>query len=97
MATKHSTVFQCIPLTTKLNKPKLPTHVRINSGNLKEESIALVEQEELVDIFDIKYKIGELSEDDMDEIEYAILIQRDMTMNKRLLNRLMRSNHYNFA
>lgn len=87
-ATKYSTVFQCVPITTELKRLDLPVHILLKSGTLKKESMALVELEDLVDTCDFREKIGEVSEEDMDEIDFAIIIQRGMNMN-RLLNRLI--------
>lgn len=77
-ATKHSPVFQCVPLTTVIKKTELPTHVILTSGNLEKKTMALVEQTGLINSSDLKEKIGNISIRDMIEIEDAIAVQFGM-------------------
>lgn len=97
LAVKHATVFHCIPITTQIKRLDLPVHVELHSGGLEKKSMALVESEDQVDVCDIKYKIGRLSQEDMDEIDFAMMVQKGLNRNTRLLNRLMRYNNYQFA
>lgn len=75
-ATKYSPVFQFIPVTREFKKTNLPVHVLLSSDCFPEESMALVEQEGCIDKHRLRAKIGTISEEDMFEIDKAILIQR---------------------
>jgi mRNA interferase MazF len=80
-ALKYSPVIQYIPITTKLNKTKLPVHVNLDTDFLK-PSIALVEQEGCIDKTRLMEKVGRLSEKDMRKIDIAILEQRGIDPKK---------------
>ena len=43
-ANVHSPVITAVPLTTKLNKNRLPTHVLLQEQGLEQSSLALCEQ-----------------------------------------------------
>lgn len=86
---EHSTLFRCIPITSKLKKLYMPTHVVLTSGELREQSMALVEAEEPIDERDIKNKIGELSQEDMNKIDAAICISEGLHENPYVLEFLI--------
>ena len=78
MNNKYSSVLTVIPLTSKMSKRPLPTHVELNSGNtpcLKFKSIALCEQIITLPKDSIEYVIGNVSEEIMSKINYAIMVQ----------------------
>lgn len=85
MALKHSPVIQYIPITSKLNKNKIPVHVDLNTDFLR-PSVALVEQEGCIDKDRLLEKVGHLSEDDMFKIDMAILMQRGINPNELIRN-----------
>ena len=85
MALKHSPVIQYIPITTKLNKNKIPVHVDLNTDFLR-PSVALVEQEGCIDKDRLLEKVGHLSESDMFEIDMAILRQRGINPKELIRN-----------
>lgn len=72
---KHCSRVQYIPLTSKVNKTKLPTHVSLKSTKLERESIALCECIDAIDVSFIKEKIGVVSPSDMRNIDIGIAIQ----------------------
>lgn len=98
---EHSTLFRCIPVTSKLKKLYMPPHVKLTSGGLREESMALVEAEEPIDICDIKNKIGKLSDEDLNKIDLAILISEGLHENpyvlEFLINYTNQNTRYNYA
>ena len=78
MNNKYSSVLTVIPLTSKMSKRPLPTHVELNSENtpcLKFKSIALCEQIITLPKDSIEYVIGNVSEEIMSKINYAIMVQ----------------------
>ena len=78
MNNKYSSVLTVIPLTSKMSKRPLPTHVELNSENtpcLKCKSIALCEQIITLPKDSINYVIGNVSEEIMSKINYAIMVQ----------------------
>lgn len=78
MNNKYSSVLTVIPLTSKMSKRPLPTHVELNSENtpcLKFKSIALCEQIITLPKDSIDYVIGNVSEEIMSKINYAIMVQ----------------------
>jgi mRNA interferase MazF len=76
---KFSTVVTVIPLTSNLNKCKLPTHVKIGLGSgLKNESVALCEQQQSLDKSRLMYLVGECNEFTMRKVNKAIMTQLDI-------------------
>lgn len=67
---KFSPVVMICPITSKV-KRKLPIHVELN---LKEESIALIEQTRVVDKFRLMYKLGEATPEDIVKLNKALII-----------------------
>lgn len=60
---RHSTTTIVAPLTSKVNKTPLPTHVKIPSGQagLSMDSLVLAEQIRTIDKCDVQFIIGKLS------------------------------------
>lgn len=74
---KYSPTVIVAPITSRMNKTKLPTHVKINASEkygLPKDSVVLLEQIRTIDKQRIKDKIGKFDERRMNEIENAIII-----------------------
>ena len=54
-----------IPLTSKVHKKPLPTHVYINDPILKKPSLALTEQIRVIDKTELSFKIGNLKNEEL--------------------------------
>jgi mRNA interferase MazF len=72
---KHCSRIHFVPLTSKLTKNNIPTHIPIKNTELQKESIALCECVDSVDKSFLKEKIGRMSIIDMDRIDDGITIQ----------------------
>ena len=75
---KYSSVFTAIPLTSRMTKKPLPTHVLLTPENtpcLLKQSIALGEQILSINKSDIERVIGTVSDEIMQKINKAIMIQ----------------------
>lgn len=73
---RFSPVITVVVLTSKLLKNNLPTHVLLGSeSGLKQDSIALCEQIITIDKRNLKFKIGECTEEKMQLIDRALKIQ----------------------
>lgn len=75
MNNKYCSRVQYIPLTSKMNKTKLPTHVFLEKTRMEKESIALCECIDAIDKSFIKEKIGVVSPYDMTNIGIGMAIQ----------------------
>jgi mRNA interferase MazF len=84
MAAKHSPVIQYIPVTTQTQKCRLPVHVILRTNIFPQPSLALVEQEGCIDKNRLMEKIGTLSEEDMLNIDRAIIKQRGISFDDLL-------------
>jgi len=77
---QHSPVVTIIPLSSKMTKAKLPTHVLLGAEcGLQMNSISLCEQIQSCDTKNIEFKVGTCTELKMKSIERAIKIQADLT------------------
>lgn len=74
---KFSPTIHVVPLTTR-NKKRLPTHVEIKHSNLKDVSLALVEQTTVINKTQILDLIGYIDEMTMSYIDKAIKIQQGL-------------------
>lgn len=81
-ACQHSPVVQYIPITSKVNKCRLPVHVPLQSDIFLEPSVALVEQEGCIDKYRLKEYMGTISNFDLMKIDIATLKQRQIDINK---------------
>lgn len=76
MANKFSPVVTVVPLTTRLGKKCLPTHVTLLTSGLRGVSLALCEQVMPVDKSSLTQFIGYVSDlDDQAALERAVAIQ----------------------
>lgn len=72
-----SPTVQVIPMTSKLNKTKLPTHVIVESNEmtgLRKRSLAQCEGSRLVSKVDVLGKLGKVDEECMKKIATGLLI-----------------------
>ena len=71
----NSTTTIVAPLTSKLDKPALPTHVLAKTDcDLKENSLILLEQVQTIDQYRLRDLIGTLNEEKMKEVDKALSI-----------------------
>ena len=78
---KYSPTTIVAPITSRKNKTRLPTHVRINASEeygLPRDSMVLLEQIRTVDKERLREKIGELGERIMLDVDRAILISLEL-------------------
>jgi mRNA interferase MazF len=79
-ACKYSPVITAVPVTSNLDKKKLPTHVIINEDSgLYRTSLALVEQMMPVDKSTILKTVGRCTMEQMTQIDRAIMIQNGLS------------------
>lgn len=69
---KHSPTIIVAPITSSLEKAKLPTHVEILGKGLSKNSIVLLEQIRTIDKCRISAHIGRLDNKTMEHIDKAI-------------------------
>ena len=77
-ANRNSSVVTVIPMTSRLNKKPLPTHVFVSRrlSGLEKDSIALAEQITNLDKDKLERKVGEIADEmTMDQLTTAIQIQ----------------------
>ncbi|MDO5026405.1 MAG: type II toxin-antitoxin system PemK/MazF family toxin [Tissierellia bacterium] len=77
---KYSPTIIIAPVTSQMNKAKLPTHVRLrgNEFGLPKNSVALLEQIRTIDKRRLREKIGSFNKDIMAKIDDAIEISLDL-------------------
>lgn len=75
---KYSTTVIVAPISSKITKNTLPTHVIIETDFLEKKSVVLLEQIRTIDKKRIDEKIGELSLLTMDEVDLAIKTSLDI-------------------
>lgn len=63
-----------VPLTTKKKDKMLPTHVKVHNAQFTVDTFAMAEQIRVVDKRRLYYYKCSLSEENMDEIDNAIMI-----------------------
>lgn len=70
-----STTVIVAPMTSKLDKPSLPTHVFAKADcGLRRNSIILMEQLSTIDQFRLTQRIGALDENTMKEVNNALAV-----------------------
>ena len=74
LGNKHSTTLIIVPISKKLTKPPLPTHVIFQSEHLDYISMILCEQVRTIDKKRLKSKITHLDETIMNEVDNALKI-----------------------
>ena len=76
MANAYSPVVTVVPLTTKLHKKHLPTHVLVLTSGLRTVSLALCEQLISLDKARLTHYIGYITDTaDRDALDHAMAIQ----------------------
>ena len=73
---KYSPTIIVAPVTSQMNKAKLPTHVKLKGNNygLPKNSVALMEQLRTIDKKRLREKIGSFSGNVMNKIDEALSI-----------------------
>lgn len=71
---RHSPTVIAAPITSKMGKPRLPTHVSLDkhTEGLHRGSIILLEQIRTIDKSRLKGRIGMLSASEMEQIDWAL-------------------------
>ena len=76
MANTYSPVITVVPLTTRLGKKRLPTHVLVLTSGLRSVSLALCEQLITLDKSRLTHYIGYVSDyDDCAALDRAMAVQ----------------------
>ena len=73
---KHAPTTIAAPITSRLFKSLLPTHIPLakGEGNLASNSLILLEQIRVIDKQRLKNRFGVLSEDKMEQVNKAIKV-----------------------
>lgn len=74
MGNKKSPTTLIAPLTTRMTKHKIPTHVYCDADCLAAPSIILCEQIRTIDKSRLSKKVGKLNEQDIERVNKAIRI-----------------------
>lgn len=78
---QHSPVINCVPLTSKIDKRHYRTHIKLKPDSfnkLRVESIVMCEQVKTINKEVIQFKIGCLSELDMERLNRALRYTFDL-------------------
>ena len=78
---RHSPTVICAAITSRMNKPKLPTHIAIDAVqyHMVKDSVILLEQLRTIDKSRLKDKICHLDEEILQEIDEALKISLQLT------------------
>jgi mRNA interferase MazF len=73
---KYSPTVIAAAITSKLNKAKMPTHIELSrvEYGLEKDSVVLLEQIRTIDKSRLREKIGEISEEKMNQVNRAVMI-----------------------
>ena len=71
---RHAPTTIIAPLTSRLTKKPLPTHVEFTTTYLKDTSVALLEQIRTIDKSRLKQRVGWVSAEVMTEVDRALKI-----------------------
>ena len=74
LGNKHAPTTIIAPLTSRLTKKPLPTHVEFSCEHLSQDSVALLEQIRTIDKSRLKQRMGWVSSEVMEQIDQAIKI-----------------------
>lgn len=74
MGNKYSPTTIVIPITTRLSKKTLPTHIPLSTCGLAKDSIALCEQMRTIDKARLKDKIGHITDENLKALNIAVSI-----------------------
>lgn len=75
---KFSTTIIVAPISSKMTKNPLPTHVMVENKYLEKKSLVLLEQIRTIDKQRVKEKVGEVDEKIMFQVEQAIKTSLDI-------------------
>lgn len=71
---RHAPTTIIAPLTSRLTKKPLPTHVEFTCEHLSQDSVALLEQIRTIDKSRLKQKMGWVSSEVMEQVNKAMMI-----------------------
>jgi mRNA interferase MazF len=71
---KHAPTTIVAPITSRLGKKQLPTHITFNGCGLAKDSVILTEQIRTIDKSRLKQKIGYLTNEKWEVVNQAIKI-----------------------
>ena len=75
---RYSTTVIIAPISSRLTKNPLPTHVMLETGSLEKKSVVLLEQIRTIDKKRIKEKVGKIDNRIMKQINQAIKTSLDI-------------------
>lgn len=80
IANRYSQAITIAPITSQINKAKLPVHVELSMENydIARDSVVLLEQIRTIDKKRLKEKIGTLIPDDLLKVKQALATQVDL-------------------
>lgn len=79
---KYSNTVIVAPISKKMSKPPIPTHVIFTSDHLNYVSMILLEQIRTIDKIRLQQWICTLEEDTIKQINQALCISLDLTVQK---------------
>lgn len=71
---RHAPTTIIAPLTSRLTKKPLPTHVEFSCEHLSQDSVALLEQIRTIDKSRLKQRMGWVSSEVMEQVNKAMMI-----------------------
>ena len=74
LGNKHAPTTIIAPLTSRLTKKPLPTHVEFSCEHLSQDSVALLEQIRTIDKSRLKQRMGWVSSEVMEQVNKAMMI-----------------------
>lgn len=81
----YSPTVVIVPITSRMTKNELPTHVKISTEVLEKNSIALLEQIRTIDKIRLDAYIGKVPSKEMKMIENAFLISVGINRRKNAI------------
>ena len=77
---RHSPTVICAAITSKMNKAKLPTHIKIDAGtyDIVRDSVILLEQLRTIDKQRLKDKVCHLDQDILRQVNKALQISLEL-------------------
>jgi mRNA interferase MazF len=75
---KYSPTIIVAPITSRLSKKPLPTHLPLSACGLPNDSIALCEQIRTIDKSRLQEKLGEIGEKDREALSKALRISLEL-------------------
>lgn len=74
LGNRHAPTTIIAPLTSRLTKKPLPTHVEFSCEHLSQDSVALLEQIRTIDKSRLKQRMGWVSSEVMEQVNKAMMI-----------------------